>query len=186
MLADIAADPAITDVVVSYRITSHLATPDRAERARIADALPRILAELRRTKRVIYVMQVPELPATMQKIIRFSPPDAARLDGVARAVWMARRAAFDTLIGPALAPYAVVDATDLFCGAGPCIAGRDGVSLYADDDHMSLAGARMVAAPVLALLARDEAAVMQAGRPVAFVAAPAAGRAPAPAAVAPP
>jgi hypothetical protein len=43
----------------------------------------------------------------------------------------------------------VVDPASLLCDDLKCMASRNGVSYYFDDDHLSLDGARLVAAEVL-------------------------------------
>lgn len=165
VLAYIAADPTVTQVVVSYRITSALRTNGGEEAQRVAEALRRILADLGRTKKVIYVMQAPELPAPIAKIIQFAPDKAATLPGPTMAAWTERRRGFDELVLPWIGQYGFLNTPRLFCDAQSCVAGRDGVSYYFDDDHMSVEGARLVARALLPLLEQETPSPTAKSRP---------------------
>jgi hypothetical protein len=50
----------------------------------------------------------------------------------------------------------IVDPADLFCDATVCYAGQHSISYYFDDDHMSLAGAGVVADAILSRLKIQE------------------------------
>lgn len=161
----LAARADITHVVVTYRIHAALhgmhehvwpAQPDlvRPEtRDRILSDLRSILAALAETKTVIFVLQAPEAPATAAKTILRIGAGADELPGVSRQWWQDRSAFLRSHLDT-LAPHAtIVDPTDLFCDAVLCRMGRDGVAYYFDDDHMSLAGAGLVARQIAPLLA---------------------------------
>ncbi len=152
-VASILADPAITHVVVSYSVATWVGGDHPVEEAAITDALGVILDRLASTKRVIYVTQMPTLPGDIHKIITYS--DAVydnRLPGRSRPDWMARRAVFDKVMAPNLARHVVLDTTPLVCDDTTCFAGKDGLSFYFDNHHMSVDGARIVAKALLPLL----------------------------------
>jgi peptidoglycan/LPS O-acetylase OafA/YrhL len=161
VLDEVASDRKISTVVLSYRINLYMTgTPvypgqateysDIARRNRM-DALRNILDKLLASgKRVVFVLQAPELPKRMENLALVSGITAdGDVRGASRAWWDERNRyaqAFRDLAGRRVA---VVDPTDLFCDAMICHAARDGVSLYFDDNHMSVAGAKLVAAKIL-------------------------------------
>jgi hypothetical protein len=69
--------------------------------------------------------------------------------GASRAWWDERNRYAGALRAHAPNGVAIVDPTDLFCDETVCYAARNGVSLYFDDNHMSVAGAQLVAGRVL-------------------------------------
>ncbi|QPH53565.1 acyltransferase family protein [Pontivivens ytuae] len=159
------ADETVTHVVVGYRLNSKLfggheqvwpaqpASFSEDDRDATMDALHGILAELAQTKEVILVAQSPELPAPVTELVYRDFTDGyGNLVGVSEAWWEARsryeRARRDELP----AGVSVVDPMGLFCAEGNCVAGRDGVAYYFDDDHLSIHGAELVAREILPYL----------------------------------
>ena len=152
----------IDTVIVSYRLLYHLfggheddypALPDTvraADRDAIWDALKRELATLAAAgKRVVWVRQAPELPERMEKLILGRRDFGEPIAGVDRAWWEARRAWVSERLKELPPAVEVVDPAAFFCNDRTCFASRDGAALYFDDDHMSLAGAGIVADAIL-------------------------------------
>ncbi len=146
----LAGQAGITNILITYRHALYLGegqarigagTPEAAKSLYVA-GLARLLARLAAPGRRIWVMApVPEPGAPMAKLVRDAgagglvrphrPPDPA---------WRA-----------ALAPTTMVlDPARALCTGLVCAAGRDGQAFYFDDNHLSLAGARRVAALLFA------------------------------------
>jgi peptidoglycan/LPS O-acetylase OafA/YrhL len=198
-VAGLIADPGIGTVVVSYRLHMHLAraaTGGRADveagtQAAVAEAYRGMLAALSRAgKRVVVVLQAPELPHPMRELAMAvaasgrgvaegfagrnagaapggsgepgdrdagagglaGGPVGGWLAGLDRAAWEARRQAAPLPAGAVPVGVAVLDPTELFCDAVTCVAASGGVSYYFDDNHLSVAGAEVVARALLAAL----------------------------------
>jgi peptidoglycan/LPS O-acetylase OafA/YrhL len=152
----IAEDPAIGTVVVSYAITGHLTgwprlrsvpTPD--QRAAIWRSYVDLLAFLQdKGKKVVLVLQAPEIVKSIQDII-FEHPDPATQAGIGRPQW-ASRASAPPMNSDQIPPgVIVVDPAKIFCDDKMCLATEGGTALYYDDNHMSVAGARRVADEIL-------------------------------------
>ncbi|HEX2219825.1 MAG TPA: acyltransferase family protein [Gemmatimonadales bacterium] len=157
----------IDTVIVSYRILYDLfgahrgaypGLPDERspeERESILAALTDLLESFRAAgKRVILVLQSPELPRSIEELAMQHKARGEPIAGVTRDWWEARnrylRRELEVPDG-----VTVVDTTDLFCDEVQCYAGEDGVSWYYDDNHVSMTGARFVAERVVGLLADD-------------------------------
>lgn len=161
VLDEVTSDRKISTVIVSYRINLYMTgTPvypgqanehSDTDRRNRMDALRNLLDKLVLSgKRVVFVLQAPELPKRMENLALVSGITAdGDVRGASRAWWDERNRYAQAL--RALAPKGVeiVDPTDLFCDETFCHAARNGVSLYFDDNHMSVAGAQLVAAKVL-------------------------------------
>jgi peptidoglycan/LPS O-acetylase OafA/YrhL len=138
-------DDRIEVVAVSYRLTTHLAqTPDPVWRAYVD-----MIAALRAAgKTVAVVLQAPELPAPMRDLAMRG--GGARIQGLDLAQWEARRATVSARMQDLPPNAAIIDPAEVFCASAGCLAGRDGVSNYFDDNHMSVAGAARVARLLIA------------------------------------
>ncbi len=162
----LAANPDIGHVVVAYRIHGALfGTHERAypgwpdtigaaERERRWAAYVALLRYfVAHGKQVRLVLQAPELPKQIDALVlRASDPTAA-IDGASRAWWERRSAWVNARLAQLPAGVTVIDPTPLFCNADSCLAVKDGVARYFDDDHMSIGGARLVADQVLKTMA---------------------------------
>lgn len=163
-VAYLASRPEIDTVVVSYRILYDLFgspagiypdLPDEYRPDQRAAALAeyeRILADLAAAgKRVILVLQSPELPRSIEELAMRHTGHGAPILGITRSWWEARTAylkrEFEAPEG-----VTVVDPTGIFCDEVQCYAGDDGIAYYYDDNHISLHGARFVAAKVMDVL----------------------------------
>ncbi|WP_426322371.1 acyltransferase family protein [Pseudoduganella sp. R-43] len=162
----IAADPHIKEVVVSYRIHSALfgdhegiypRLPDEfsdAKRDAIWASYKTILNHFASAgKHVTVVLQAPELPRQVDKLIR-QADDPRTVDGVTTDWWRRRSAFVEQRLGELPAGVRILRPETLFCDAARCYAVKDGKALYFDDDHMSSYGAGLVAQQVVAAQAR--------------------------------
>lgn len=163
-LALIGATPSIRHVVVTYRIHYDLfgeharrfpALPDDvdpAERARRwSDYVGVLDTLLGQGKQVTLVLQAPELPRAMERLLLSSARQGDRVVGVDRAWWDARSAYVREHLKDIPAQVRIVDPAGLLCDQHRCHAAGGGTAYYFDDDHLSVAGAAIVAAEVLRL-----------------------------------
>jgi peptidoglycan/LPS O-acetylase OafA/YrhL len=158
----IAADPRVKQVVVSYRIHSALfgdhegiypRLPNEftdAQRAAVWTSYKVILKRfVDAGKHVTVVLQAPELPRQVDKLIRQSD-DPRKVAGVPADWWHRRSAYVEKRLAELPAEVTVLRPESLFCDAQRCYAVKDAKALYFDDDHMSSYGAGVVAHSILA------------------------------------
>lgn len=157
----IANDASIKNVVVTYRINSHLfgghegmypKQPNHfsdAERLKMWQSYCDVLRYfLSANKRVILVLQAPELPKPIEALaLRDRSPQ--KLEGASTEWWEERNRFVRPRLGDLPKGVSVIDPAAMLCDAKTCYATRDGVALYFDDDHLSLFGAKLVAAEVV-------------------------------------
>jgi len=158
----------ITDVVMSYRIHAALngnheriypelpGENSDAYRFEIISSLEKILFDLSQTKNVIYVAQAPEVAATFEKLVYWTPSNQTdQLIGISREWWSKRTQFFDENMRNMVASMApIVDISTVLCDGEYCYAGSNGISYYFDDDHLSIEGALMVVEEILPLLTK--------------------------------
>ena len=158
VLDEVTADKRITNVVVSYRINLYLTGPHKAlypeqpreftdkERHDRLLALSRILERLLAGgKHVVLVLQAPELPKRMENLALVSGTSASGdVRGASRSWWDERNHYMRGFLPSIPKGVKIIDPTPLFCNKTTCFAAKDGVSLYFDDNHMSVAGASIV------------------------------------------
>ncbi|MEM1159486.1 MAG: acyltransferase family protein [Pseudomonadota bacterium] len=122
-----------------------------AKRASYWEAMAGIVTRLKQPgRRVILVAPVPEIARHIDKYTLFRHPGSGPVPTVSRAYYEARNhealAGLDRLKGLGAELHAVAP---LLCDAKTCYGSHDGEALYFDDDHLSLAGARLVTAPLV-------------------------------------
>jgi hypothetical protein len=157
----IAGTPRIKQVVVSYRIHSALF----GDHEGVYPRLPHEFTDAQRDaiwasykallqrfvdagKQVTVVMQAPELPRQVDKLIRQA--DNPRTVAGVTADWWQRRSAFvQRRLGELPPAVRVLRPEPLFCDAQRCYAVKDAKALYFDDDHMSSYGAGIVSRRIL-------------------------------------
>jgi hypothetical protein len=155
----------IETVIVSYRINTYLfgghektypgmpMEVSETERKTVWDSYIKILQEfLAARKKVVLVLQAPELPDRMEALIYDPTAKDSFVQGPPRDWWTERTAFLRQHLREIPAGVTVVDPADLFCDATVCYAGQHSISYYFDDDHMSLAGAGVVADEILSRL----------------------------------
>lgn len=151
----------IENVVVTYRIHAHLfgshervypALPDGGTDRERMLTWQSYIGTLRRLvdagKRVFLVLQAPELPKSVKSLV-LRDTRAYRVPGVSTRWWGQRSAYVRDRLSDVPPGVIVVDPAPLFCEVEVCLAVKDGVPLYFDDDHMSVPGARMVAVKIV-------------------------------------
>lgn len=95
-------------------------------------------------KEAIFVDQSPELPSGIQSLVYSGHLKNGMILGLQRDWWDAFDAFFEAKdIIPEEVETVGVD--DLFCDDEFCYGGKNGISYYFDDDHLSVEGARKVA-----------------------------------------
>ena len=157
-------DDRIDTVVVSYRIAMALygnhddSYPEFVDkrgdelRGKIWRALVNTIDTLQASgKRVIYVLQAPELPRTIEYL---APHGDYRPLGVERAWWDQRMHYVYQHLGDLPDNIDIVDPEPIFCDDQHCYAGTATTAFYFDDDHLSLAGSKLVAEQVFNTLQR--------------------------------
>ena len=117
----------------------------------LSDRIVTEVSALAATRPVTVVGPIPEagwnVPARFGRLMRDGP--AATLS-TSRAVFDTRNAAaFAVMDDLARRGVRLVDAGPAFCGQRRCLNAADGVSLYADDDHLSGAGAARIVPLIL-------------------------------------
>ena len=121
-----------------------------------AQALMRLANELsHRGKEVVLVLQAPALHSDIDSyVVRLSLTGAPSGDvvSVSREDWRVANADIYGALGLLDREVKVVDLAEAFCDAEQCYAIRDGEALYFDDDHMSLAGARLASRHIATLM----------------------------------
>ena len=159
----------IENVVVSYRINSYLfgdhadiypelpMEGSETERRTLWKSYIHILQRLAESgKRVVLVLQAPELPQLMEGLIYDPMLAGETIPGLSRKWWRQRNAYVQDHLRDIPAGVTVIDPAKAFCDKVFCYAAREDVSLYFDDDHLSIAGASIVAADVLRKLGFPE------------------------------
>lgn len=164
-LARITGDDSIRTVVISYRIVEYLriartghsdGSTDTAEKGQrdVWDGYLEVINQLlRHGKKVILVLQAPELTEDIQSLVFKSKDQAGEIVGADRRWWEGRRALVTGRLSDIPHEVVVIDPADVFCDTDNCYATRNGKALYFDDHHISLAGAELVAEQVFPHLA---------------------------------
>ncbi|NJC41292.1 peptidoglycan/LPS O-acetylase OafA/YrhL [Brevundimonas alba] len=158
--------PEITDVVVVFRHSFHMFGDQTRSYPRVPNEMPVFLkgvsAEQARQiyidsfsetvrrlsaagKRVHVVMPIPELPTHVERYIFASDrSDPDRITGASMEFYRARNARILPVLRrlDSLPGVNLVDPTPAFCDEVQCRSIIDNQSMYYDDDHPSLAGAR--------------------------------------------
>jgi peptidoglycan/LPS O-acetylase OafA/YrhL len=120
--------------------------PADEARARYVESLTRIVERLTASgKRVHIVAPIPDLPTHVERYtFKGDPTDADRVTGVTLEFHRERNAFIRPVLDRlARAPGVdVIDPADAVCSNGRCASLIDGASMYFDDNHFSVAGAR--------------------------------------------
>jgi peptidoglycan/LPS O-acetylase OafA/YrhL len=116
-------------------------------------------------KKVVLVLQAPELPEEIERLIYHPMATSPSIPGVPRAWWAERTAYVRQHLGEVPAGVMIIDPADWFCDETVCYAAREDISYYFDDDHMSVAGASIVADAVLSALGLQEQLQAHSGHP---------------------
>jgi hypothetical protein len=168
-LKNIIADDDIDTIVVSYRINAYLfgghedSYPElpmefsEPERLTVWSSYVNILRDLVASgKKVVLVLQAPELPGKMEDLIYDDVATNAHIPGLSRDWWISRNAYVRQHLEEIPSGVMIVDPANSFCDEAICYAGQEDVAYYFDDDHMSVAGAGIVADEILRKLGFEE------------------------------
>ncbi len=162
-VAYIAGQDAITTVVVTYRIHAYLFGDHVRDYPDLPDAgnasqreatwqyYRETIAAFRAAgKRVVLVLQAPELPAPVSYMVRRDVGASGAIEGVSRAWWDARRAFVMARLDDLAPGIIIIDPTELICDELVCRASEGDTFLYFDQNHLSVAGMDRVALAILA------------------------------------
>lgn len=152
-------DPQIDYVVLSYRIAGYLYGRHEGHYPKLIDEknkelreeiwheLIQIIETLQAAnKKVIYVIQWPELP----KVIDFlTHKNVERPTGATREWWNKRMEFVYNNLNKLPKQTIIIDPTPLFCDETTCFAGSKETAYYFDDDHLSVEGASIISQGVL-------------------------------------
>lgn len=105
-------------------------------------------------KQVVLVLQAPELPRRIDTLLFQTGGEGTDVPGAQRSWWDQRNRYVISRLRELPAEVTVVDPTALLCDTQRCWAARKEVGLYFDDDHLSVAGAGLVADEILRRLPR--------------------------------
>ncbi|MEM1297811.1 MAG: acyltransferase family protein [Pseudomonadota bacterium] len=147
-LARLSAEPSIRNVVLTWRHALYLEVDyvKRSPPERYQAELTRIVGKLRGSgRRIIIMAPVPELRRDIALHIRSASQPALPVQS---------RKAYDTRHREFLGyleslEVEVLHPAETLCDARHCYAAPGGVAAYFDDDHLSVAGARMIISPLL-------------------------------------
>lgn len=160
------SDHRIETVVISYRIANAMyghrenypyLGDDRGDenRLEIWQALLRTFEVLDGAgKEVIFVLQAPELPLAIDNIILND--ETTQFYGVPLNWWRARMAFVYENSDQLLEFATIIDPAEYFCEEVYCRAVIDDTSLYYDDNHMSVAGARLLIPEIIREIFGDD------------------------------
>jgi peptidoglycan/LPS O-acetylase OafA/YrhL len=161
-IAFLGGRPEIGTVVVSYRI--HWALfgehggvypdlPDTVDaglrQARWESYIAILRALVGQGKKVVLVLQAPELPLRIEGLVMAARDVSQGVLGVPRDWWDRRRAFVMSRLSEIPPEVRVVDPSIWLCDGAACAATKAGKALYFDDNHLSVEGARVVARKVL-------------------------------------
>ena len=154
----------VTNVVLSYRTTTAFSLDHRGlyprmpielgDRLQIErwDSLLAIMDHLiAHEKKVYFILQAPESPVDVQRLIQFIPQSGkADVEGVTTDWWAERNSFVTSRLHELPEAVEVIDPSNLFCDKKMCRVIDNGTSLYFDDNHISVAGAGKIARALLA------------------------------------
>lgn len=159
---EIVQDAALKEVVITYRLNAWLlgghekvypAQPDSIEQQVREDRWHALLETVRHLdvhgKHVHLVLQAPELPVTIEALAFRSGVKNGVMLGAPADWWHERSRWVRERLNELPETVRILDPAGLFCDALLCHAALNGVALYFDDDHMSVAGARRIAVELL-------------------------------------
>jgi peptidoglycan/LPS O-acetylase OafA/YrhL len=158
----IASNKNIEYVVVSYRIHSALFGAHEGKYPRLPDEVSDAERELRwasyvgvlkyfveNEKKVILVLQAPELPKPIGALLLRATNPMGDVEGVTNSWWAYRSGYVISRLSQIPSEVVVIDPSKIFCSESGCMAAKDGVAYYFDDDHMSVVGSRLIADEII-------------------------------------
>ena len=154
----------IKNIVVSYRINQYLfgkhkyMYPDLpnlvsdSNRSQVWKSYLGVLQEfLDNDKNVYLVLQAPELPKSINKMIAGSyDANLSEIKGVKRNWWNERNKFVYDRLSEIPDKVRVIDPATLFCNNNFCKASEKSIALYFDDNHVSLYGSNLIVNEIFA------------------------------------
>ena len=162
VLEGLVNDDNVRTVVLSHRLIAYLygnhegmypLLPDEhndSHRERLWDSyLAMLNVLLENDKQVIVVNQAPELPKPIENLLLKHGDSSTNMEGVTREWWNKRNMFVSQRLSELPSEVLVVYPEKLFCDEVHCFASKENVALYFDDDHMSVAGATLIADEII-------------------------------------
>jgi peptidoglycan/LPS O-acetylase OafA/YrhL len=160
----IVADPTIRNVIVIYRMNFYLfgdhlqsypvLPNERREETKVTAwrHYVEVLNRLARSgKRILLVLQVPELRKALDDIVFMNRLAPENIAGISREWWRLRSAYVTERLKEIPSSVKVFDPADVFCDDTECVAVKDGIPWYFDENHLSLQGASKLVPRILEL-----------------------------------
>lgn len=161
----IASDPAISKVIIIYRMSSHLFgshsnyypeigdNSSDGEREVIISSYKNMIETLMAAgKKIILVAPVPELGESVKSMLKVSLAKYGEIKpikvGTSRNYYNRRNDYFLNVLSQNFVDnndIEIIYPSDFFCDSKLCYEIKDGKSIYFDDDHMSMHGAGIIA-----------------------------------------
>lgn len=154
-------DQTIQNIVVIYRMAHHLygghewtypVLPDKhsdSDRAQVWAQLLHMLETLSATgKHVYFVVQTPEVSMIAPRLLSHISNDGHAVS-VSASWWEARNRYVMERLDQLPSSVTIINPADKLCDTANCYAVKDFTSLYFDDDHLSVEGAKLVADMIL-------------------------------------
>lgn len=139
----IVTDSEIEAVIVSYRLRSYLAEPGSRDTVWL-DLLKILDAFVLGGKSVFFVVQPPELPQPIERIILNGGQRRGEIVGWSRREWIESISFMRNRVNEISDEVVVVDPIDWFCDEEQCYGSDSGGYFFVDDNHLSLYGAAVV------------------------------------------
>ena len=156
-------------IVLSYRLDMHLfgnhagfypKMPDASmnpERQAVWQAFINMVKVFEQSgKRVIVVLQAPELPRPIEQLIFRLGQINETIPGVTRAWWNERSKFVYTHLKELSPRVIVIDPATMLCDATDCLAVKDKVPFYMDDNHLIQPGIALIAQDILKVIGTPE------------------------------
>ena len=146
--AHIIADKSINTVVVSYHTEGW--APSNENSADPWHSYKGILHAFKAAgKDVVLVLQAPSLNEDIEHLVFRLDSPPLNIPGKKRKEWEERQKYITERKNEISDEVTIINPSDLFCDENSCYVVRDGVALYFDIHHMSVAGATLVAEEVI-------------------------------------
>jgi peptidoglycan/LPS O-acetylase OafA/YrhL len=148
--AHIIADRSISTVVVSYHTAGWAASNSNENVADPWHSYKGILHAFKAAgKDVVLVLQAPSLDERIEDLIFRLDSPPLNIPGRKRKEWEELQKYITERKNEISDEVTIINPSDLFCDENNCYVARDGVALYFDNHHMSVAGALLVAEEVI-------------------------------------
>ncbi|NML16214.1 acyltransferase family protein [Azohydromonas caseinilytica] len=158
----IAENKDIRNVVVSYRINNWLFgghtgkyprlvdDVGQSEREKVWNSYVNVLRHFVGSgKKVFLVLQAPEIPKSIDELVLEAGDARGRIYGADASWWKSRSEYLRARLHEIPREVTIIDPAQIFCDEAKCMAANGGVAYYFDDNHLTVAGAKLVAAGLM-------------------------------------